>query len=281
MRHATGMFEGEGGIRLFRQGWLPDSPPRALVVNLHGLGDHSGLYEPLVSHMLRAGFAVHSFDARGNGRSEGQRAYVERWSDLRNDLGIFLGIVRAESQGLPLFLIGTSLGGLVALDYAAAHPDGLAGIVSISPPLGKLAVPAYLLALGRVLSRVWPRFSRQAGMDLSGLARDPAVAETVLSDPLFHRLGTARLATEVEGTIARMRQLREFPVPLLLLHGGADRMVPPEGSRAFAAGLRGGDHTYLEYPDGYHALTADTGKEHVLADIAAWIDERVATPRGG
>ncbi|HEU4830157.1 MAG TPA: alpha/beta hydrolase [Gemmatimonadales bacterium] len=280
MRHSTGVFTGDGGLRLFRQSWLPDSPPRALVVNLHGLGDHSGLYEPLVTHMTGAGFAVHSYDARGNGRSEGQRAYIERWSDFRNDLGIFLGNVRAEAPALPLFVIGTSLGGLAALDYAAAHPAGLAGVVAISPPLGKLAVPAHLLALGRVLSRVWPRFSLQAGMDLGGLARDPDVAATVLGDPLFHRLGTARLATEVEATIARLRRLRDFPVPLLLLHGGADRMVPPDGSRAFHAGLGSGDHTYLEYPAGYHALTADTGKERVLADITRWMDQRAGAPDG-
>ena len=278
MRHSIGEFTGEGGLRLFRQSWLPDSTPRAAVVNLHGLGDHSGLYEPLVEHMVGAGFGVYSFDARGNGRSEGQRAYIERWSELRRDLGIFLDLVRAETDGLARFLVGTSLGGLVALDYAAEHPEGLAGVVAVSPPLGKLAVPGYLLALGRVLSRVWPRFSMEAGMDLSGLARDPAVAATVLGDPLFHRLGTARLATEVEATIERMRGMGAFPVPLLLLHGGADRMVPPEGTRGFHAGLAGGDYTYVEYPDGFHALTADIGKERVLADITRWIEQRLTAP---
>ncbi len=274
MRHSTDYFAGEGGLRLFRQSWVPDTPPRAVVVNLHGLGDHSGLYEPLVEHMVGAGFAVYSYDARGNGRSEGQRAYIERWAELRSDLRIFLEIVRAESAGDP-FLVGTSLGGLIALDYAAEHPEGVAGVVAVSPPLGKLAVPGYLLALGRVLSRVWPRFSLEAGMDLSGLARDPAVAATVLGDPLFHRLGTARLATEVEETIARVRRMSRFPVPLFLVHGGADRMVPPEGTRAFDAGLTGGDHVYVEYPGGYHALTADTGKERVLADISGWIEQRL------
>lgn len=278
MRHSIGEFIGEGGLRLFRQSWLPDASPRAAVVNLHGLGDHSGLYEPLVEHMVRMGFAVLSFDARGNGRSEGQRAYIERWSELRSDLRIFLDLVRSETQALPRFLVGTSLGGLVALDYAAEHPEGLAGVVAVSPPLGKLAVPGYLLALGRILSRVWPRFSLEAGMDLSGLARDPAVAATVLGDPLFHRLGTARLATEVEDAITRMRGMGAFPVPLLLLHGGADRMVPPDGTRGFHAGLSGGDHTYVEYPDGFHALAADTGKERVLADMTHWIEQHLPAP---
>jgi alpha-beta hydrolase superfamily lysophospholipase len=275
MRHATGSFAGDGGTRPFRQSWYPESTPRGIVINLHGLGDHSGLYEPLVAHVAGAGFAVESFDARGNGRSEGQRAYVERWSEFRNDLGIFVELVRAGSGRLPRFLVGTSLGGLIALDYASERPDGITGVVAVSPPLGDLAVPRYLLALGRILSRVWPRFSLEAGMDLSGLARDPAVAATVLGDPLFHRLGTARLATEVEATIARVRRLPIFPVPLLLLHGGSDRMVPPTGTRSFAAGLGGGDCTYLEYPDGYHALTADIGKEQVLADMTRWLERHL------
>ena len=275
MRPLTGSFVGEGGLRLFRQSWYPETAPRAIVINLHGLGDHSGLYEPLVTHLVGGGFAVESFDARGNGRSEGQRAYIERWSEFRNDLGRFVDLVRVESAALPRFLVGTSLGGLVALDYAVERPDSIVGVIAVSPPLGRLAVPGYLLALGRVLSRVWPRFSLEAGMDLSGLARDPAVADTVLEDPLFHRLGTARLATEVEATIARMRRLREFPVPLLLIHGGADRMVPPEGTRTFVAGLDGGDSTYLEYPDGYHALTADIGKERVLADLTRWLERHL------
>ncbi len=278
MRHTTGSFAGEGGLRLFRQSWYPELAPRAIVINLHGLGDHSGLYEPLVTHLVGAGFAVESFDARGNGQSEGKRAYVERWSEFRNDLGRFVDLVRAESEPLPRFLVGTSLGGLIALDYAAATPETVAGVIAVSPPLGRLAVPGYLLALGRLLSRVWPRFSLEAGMDLSGLARDPAVAATVLEDPLFHRLGTARLATEVEATIDRMRRLREFPLPLLLVHGGADRMVPPEGTRSFAAGLGGADATYLEYPDGYHALAADIGKEAVLGDMTRWLERHLPAP---
>lgn len=279
MRHTTGSFTGEGGLRLFRQSWYPERAPRAIVINLHGLGDHSGLYEPLVTHFVDAGFAVESFDARGNGQSEGQRAYVERWSEFRNDLGRFVDLVRAESEPLPRFLVGTSLGGLIALDYAAATPETVAGVIAVSPPLGRLAVPGYLLALGRVLSRVWPRFSLEAGMDLSGLARDPAVAATVLGDPLFHRLGTARLATEVEATIDRMRRLSRFPAPVLLIHGGADRMVPPEGTRTFAAGLAEGDATYLEYPDGYHALTADIGKERVLSDMTDWLETHLPAAR--
>jgi alpha-beta hydrolase superfamily lysophospholipase len=175
-----------------------------------------------------------------------------------------------------LFLLGNSLGGLVVLDYASHHPEETRGVVALAPPLGALGVPAPLLALGRVLSRVWPRFSLETGMDLGGLSRDPAVVEEVLADPLFHRRGTARLSTEVTATIARVQGAApEFPVPLLVVHGGADRMVPPEGSRRFVARAGQRDKELLEIPGAYHALLADLDGERVLAAIRDWIAARI------
>jgi alpha-beta hydrolase superfamily lysophospholipase len=165
---------------------------------------------------------------------------------------------------------------LIVLDYALTYPDGLRGVIAAAPPLGRLSVPALLLALGRVMSRVWPRFSVRTGMDLSGLARDPAVRETVLADPLFHRRGTARLSTEVVATIARVQaEAPRFPVPVLILHGSADRMVTPEGSRGFIARVGLPDRELREYPDGYHALFADLDRARVLNDLERWIVSRL------
>ncbi|MBA3346126.1 MAG: alpha/beta hydrolase, partial [Gemmatimonadales bacterium] len=128
----------------------------------------------------------------------------------------------------------------------------------------------------RVLSRVWPRFSLRTGMDLSGLARDPLVAQTVLADPLFHRVATARLSTEVVAAIARVQAgAPHFRLPLLVLHGAADRMVPPEGSRAFIARVSHPDKELREYPEAYHVLFADVGREQVLADLERWIAARL------
>jgi alpha-beta hydrolase superfamily lysophospholipase len=271
-----GWFAGAGGLSLFRRTWRPAGPARAVVINVHGLGDHSGLYPLLVAHFTSRNLAVHSYDVRGNGRSPGQRAWVERWAEYREDLGHFVAMVRREEPGLPIFLLGNSLGGLIVLDYASHAPEGIRGVIAASPPLGRLGVPAPLLVLGRVLSRVWPRFSIRTGMDLSGLARDPAVAHMVLSDPLFHRVGTARLSTEVTAAIARVQaEAPRFPLPLLVLHGSADRMVPPEGSRAFVARAGHPDTQLLEYAGAYHVLFADLDHERVLGDVERWIAARL------
>jgi alpha-beta hydrolase superfamily lysophospholipase len=268
-------YEGAGGTRLYYRSW-PVEAPRARLIALHGLGDHSGLYPMIGETLAGRGIAVLTPDLRGNGRSPGQRGYIDAWSDLREDLGRLVERTRAEAPERPLYLLGMSLGGLVALDYALHHPDGLRGVIALSPPLGALGVPAPLLALGRVLSRVWPRFSLETGMDLTGLSRDATVVERVLADSLYHRRGTARLSTEVTRTIARLQtEAGRFAVPLLVQHGAADRMVPLDGSRRFVARVGHPDRRLIEYPGAYHALLADLDSERVLADLADWMLERL------
>jgi alpha-beta hydrolase superfamily lysophospholipase len=149
----------------------------------------------------------------------------------------------------------------------------LIGVIAAAPPLGRLGVPPVLMALGRLMSRIVPRFSLQVGMDLSGLARDPAVIEAVLADPYFHRRGTARLSTEVTAAISRVQAAAgSLALPLLILHGSADRMVPPDGSREFFGKVRHPDREFREYPGGYHGLFADLNADEVLGDLERWID---------
>ncbi len=277
---SEGHFVGAGGTALFRRRWRPDAPARGVLVNLHGLGDHSGLYPAVVEYFTAHGFAVHSPDIRGNGRSPGQRGHISRWDVYREDLRRFLELVRTEEPGLPLFLQGNSLGGLIVLEYALTNPEGLIGVIAAAPPLGSLGVPAPLLALGKVMSRILPRFALRTGLDLRGLARDPAVVETVLADPHFHRWGTARLSVEVTHAVERVQQAAaRFPVPVLLLHGAADRMVLPDGTRAFMGKLGQPDRTLIEYPDGFHALFADQGGDRVLADVERWMEAHLPSPR--
>ncbi|HEV8176232.1 MAG TPA: alpha/beta hydrolase [Gemmatimonadales bacterium] len=280
--HRDGTFAGAGGLALYYQAWMPPDgqPKKAVLINLHGLGDHSGLYPTLADHFPPHGIALYAYDMRGNGRSPGQRAYLRGWHEYRGDLHAFLEQVRRWEGDLPIFIVGNSLGGLVVLDYALHYPAGLRGVIAVAPPLGEVGVPPFLMTLGRIMSRIWPRFSLEVGMDLSGLARDPAVAETVLSDPLFHRRGTARLSTEVTAAIQRVHERAEtLSVPLLILHGSADRMVPPDGSRRFFSRVEGPDRELREYPDGYHGLFADAGHEEVLKDAERWIEAHMPAKR--
>lgn len=267
-----GWFDS-GNVRLFRRWWRPaDHPVRAALINLHGLGDHGGLYPMVADALVPHGFAVHAYDQRGHGRSPGQRGYVRRWTDYTDDLARFVTLVRNEEQ-VPLFLMGNSLGGLVVLDYAEQSTEQPAGVIAVAPALGEVGVPRVLMTAGRILARVWPRFSLQTGMDLSGLSRDPAAVEAVLEDPLFHRYGTARLAAEVPRAIERVQAAAsQIRCPLLILHGRADRMVPPEGSRHFINHVAVTDRELREYPGAYHALFADLDAPLVLRDLTTWLE---------
>lgn len=276
--HQEGSFPGHGGLELFCQSWRPgEARPRAVLVNLHGLGDHSGLYPNLADYIPAREIALYAYDMRGNGRSPGQRAYLRRWEEYRGDLRAFLRLVRArEGPEIPLFLLGNSLGGLVVLDYALEFPGDLAGVIAAAAPLGELGVPPILMALGRAMSRFFPRFSLNVGMDLSGLARDARTVEAVLADPLFHRRGTARLSTEVTAAIQRVQEKAgQLSVPLLMLHGSADRMVPPDGSRRFFARVTSPDREFREYFGAYHGLFADINFLEVLEDLRRWIERHL------
>jgi alpha-beta hydrolase superfamily lysophospholipase len=281
-QHRSGTFAGADGLALYYQAWLPDLPAKGVLINLHGLGDHSGLYPSIAAHFPTHGFPVYAYDMRGNGRSPGQRAYLRHWDEYRGDLHTFIRQVGNWQAGLPIFVLGHSLGGLVVLDYALHGAEGLSGVIAAAPPLGKVGVPPYLMALGRVMSRLWPRFSLEVGMDLSGLARDPTVIETVLADPLFHRRGTARLSTEVTAAISRVQtRARDLAVPLLVVHGSADRMVPPDGSREFCQKAPGSLCELREYSGAYHGLFADLDHQEVLTDVERWMTARLAgIPKG-
>lgn len=255
---------------IFWQHWRPEHP-RAVLVNVHGLGDHSGLYPSIAAWFPARGVAVYALDTRGNGRSPGRRGHVDRWSTFRDDLHRFIQLVR-EREGMKPVLLGQSLGGLMAIDYALAHPGTIRGVAAAAPVLGSIGTPAPLLWIARVLSRVWPTFTLETGLDLSGLARDPAVIRAVLDDPLFHRFATARLATEVLATMSSVHERAgALDTSVLLQHGSADRMVLIDGSRRFATGPAAAHVRLIEY-DAFHALFADVGYEQRLADLTTWME---------
>jgi acylglycerol lipase len=273
MEHQESTFRASDGLELFRQTWRPPVS-RGVLVNVHGLGDHSGLYPALPEYLVPRGWAVHAFDQRGNGRSPGRRGHVRRWADYRADVECLLDVVRGEEPGRPIFLLGNSLGGLVVLDFALARPGAVRGVIAVAPPVGRVGTSPWLLRLGRILAVVWPTFTLETGLDLSGLSRDPAARAAILSDPLFHRRGSARLASELLATAAAVRRAAgRFPVPLLLLHGGADRMVSSESTSAFAARVGHTDSRHIEYPGAYHALFADLDSGRVLGDLETWMRE--------
>jgi alpha-beta hydrolase superfamily lysophospholipase len=288
-------FRGAAGEELVARAWRPQTEARAAVIAVHGFGDHSGRYGQLLEALVPRGLAVHAFDLRGHGRSPGRRGHIEHWAHYREDLRAFVRrTAREEGPERPLFLLGNSLGGLVVLEYAIHHPEGLAGVIADSPALVPTGVGnRFLRLLAMALSRTWPTFSVSVPMAPEPVeAADPAETQTAPPapapipiepaprDPLLHSRLSARAATEAMAAIDfTRRNAARLRLPLLVLHGGADRIVDPEGSRAFVADASSPDKELLEYPGVFHDARADDVRERILDDIADWLERHIPAAR--
>lgn len=281
MEHFEGTFRGEGDAELYYQGWRPEGgTPRATLAIAHGFGEHSGRYGNVVNWLVPRGYAAVAYDLRGNGRSPGRRGYVRSFEEYRRDLRAFLQLVRARQPEGPLFLLGHSQGGLLALDYVLHDPAGLDGVIASSPLLCRLPIAPHLLLLARALSRIWPGLTMATGMDVTALSRDKAVVQAYVDDPLVHNLGSPRLATEIMAAIDwTQAHAGDLALPCLIVHGTADRLSACEASQAFFEACVCEDRERLTYEGGYHELFNDLDKERVLADVEAWLERHI--PAGG
>ncbi len=276
-RYESGAVRGAGGLELYRQAWRPEGEPAAVLAVVHGYGEHGGRYGYLVEAVVPLGYAVHVYDLRGHGRSPGRRGHISAFSDYVQDTGAFLQAVGAgEGAEAPVYLLGHSLGGLIAATYVEERPGGLAGLILSSPFLRlRLPVPGVKRLAASALSRLAP--ARDVGNTLpaSGLSHDPEVVAAYTSDPLNHHVATARWAAEVlaaqRAALAAAPRLR---LPLLVMYGDADPIADPAATRKLFAAAGSTDKRERCYAGFYHELFNETGRAAVFADLALWLAER-------
>lgn len=277
---ASGSFRTADGLRLHWRAWEPEAP-RAAVLLSHGLGEHGGRYGPLAGFLGQRGVAVYAPDHRGHGRSEGKRGHAPSFSRFVDDFERFRQDVAPRiAPGLPVFVYGHSMGGLVALRYLQAHPDApLRGAV-ISAPLLALHErgAAWKKAAAGLLSRLLPALRIANEIDPAELSHDASYVQTYRDDPLVHPWITPRLYTEMLSAAAAARAEGGRPgLPLLFVIPGADPIVRADVTERFARGLAG-DVTVRVHPGMYHEAHNETGRETVLAEVAGWIAERSGPP---
>jgi alpha-beta hydrolase superfamily lysophospholipase len=271
--HEEGTLEGAGGVELYWQRWAP-AASRATVVLAHGASEHSGRYAWTAEQLAARGYATWAIDHRGHGRSKGARAYIDRMDNVVADLD---QLVERARDGGPLFLLGHSMGGAVALAYTARHQEKLDGLI-LSAPLAVLeAASLPTRVAGHVLSVVAPRLGVYP-IDSSGVSRDPEVVRDYDADPLnFHGKLPARTVAELASTVSTFPDaVARFTLPVLVMHGTADRIVPPEATDMIEERTGSEDLTAIRYDDLYHELLNEPERERVLGDIADWLDARTA-----
>ncbi len=277
VRREAARFNTPDGIRLFRRSWLPARPRRALVL-VHGFAEHSGRYEHFGAWFAARDSAVHAYDHRGHGRSEGLRSHVGRFDEYLDDLERILERVRAEHPDLPLELVGHSMGGLVVTALLCERkPDVLCAAVSAPAlQLGEDVTRTRQRA-ARLLRRLAPRLTMLSGLDPNGLSRDPDVVRAYLEDPLVERRMTVSLASELLSAVARTAEgAGRVQVPMLLMHGEGDMHCPAAGSRRFHAGLQGPGHRLRLYPTLRHEIFNEPEQDAVFEDLLSWLREREA-----
>ncbi|MBB4635806.1 alpha/beta fold hydrolase [Longimicrobium terrae] len=264
------------GVRLHLRSW-PVPAPRAAVLVSHGLGEHGGRYAALAADLAERGIGVHAIDHRGHGLSGGARGHVNRFAEYVRDLEQARARVAAASSA-PLFLLGHSLGGLIAIRHLQTHTEAPFRGAILSAPLLGVAVraPRWKVAVSGLLSRIAPRIPFSNAVDPGELSAEEEYAAAYRADPLVHALITPRLYTEMMAAIrAAFADRDTVHLPMLVLAPEADRIVLPEAVARWAAACPG-DVDVRRYPGFRHEPLNERDRHRAVADVAGWIDGRLA-----
>ncbi len=270
---------GTGGLRLFWRVWAPDAsagrvPGRVLVA--HGYAEHGGRYRGLAERLVDAGLHVVVPDHRGHGRSEGRPVSVRSFDDYVADLRRIAEEVEREDGEAPTLLLGHSMGGLIAILYAFRHQNELRGLILSAPAV----VPPRLLPgtrlLGRLLSRVAPDLG-VTRLPLDRISRDPAVLAAHRADPWVHRRRVrARLGAELLRAMAEAAEgLPRLVLPVLVVQGTADEIVPPSAAQFVHSRVGSADRTLRQYPGLFHEVLNEPERDQVIAEMLDWMRARL------
>lgn len=262
----TNMFESSGGAQIFEQWWRPAGEPRAVLAVCHGYAEYSGRYAKVAEDLNARGYTVEALDLRGHGRSSGERVTINSYEEFWDDLEGFLARVRQRNAGRKLFLLGHSMGGGVVTSFVIAREPQLHGV---------------LLSGAAMLSpRPEPGADRSqrapTPLPANTISRDPAVVAAYENDPLVHRgAPNPNSAAASRAAYELIQQgMERIALPLLIMHGTDDKLVPYQGSQTLFARASSPDKTLKLYDGLYHEILNEPERARVIADIADWLDAR-------
>jgi acylglycerol lipase len=273
MDHIEGYFKGVRNTNIYYQAWLPAGNIKAALLVVHGLGEHCGRYMNVVNYFVQLGYAIYGFDHIGHGKSEGAREFIDCFEDYTDTLTIYHNMVKAWHTGKPMFLLGHSMGGLIALYYLLDHQGDFKGAV-ISAPSIKISdsISRVTVAIGKILSVLVPKAGVFA-LDANGISRDPEVVRDYVSDPLvFHGKTPARLAAELLKAMLRVAaEADKIILPFIVIQGSEDKLVDPGGAQMLYEKAGSKDKTIKVYDGLYHEVFNELERARVLKDVETWL----------
>jgi acylglycerol lipase len=264
-----------GAPKIFLRSWRPAGKPRAIVVICHGFNSHGGQYLNVAEAFAAAGLSVYALDLRGRGKSEGERFFVSDVDEYVSDVAAVVKVAKGREPGLPVFLLGHSAGGVVSCCYAVDHQVELAGLICESFAY-RVPAPGVALPLLKVVSRFAPRL-KTLKLKNRDFSRIPSVVQRLESDPLTanEQQPAMTMAAMIRANESLDHDLHLIHIPVLILHGTADKATLPAGSQRFYDRAETSDKNLKLYEGHFHDLLQDTGQELVMADILAWIDAHI------
>jgi acylglycerol lipase len=275
MKHIEGNFKGVRDLNIYYQAWLPDGYVKAVLLLVHGLGEHSGRYMNVVNHFVPLGYAIYGLDHIGHGKSDGAREFVERFDDYTDTLSVYLGMVKEWQGDKPLFLLGHSMGGTIAAYYLLDHAEDFRGAI-LSAPGVKVSVSQATIIIGRALARVAPKMGLIA-LDVNDISRDPEVVKAYVNDPLvFHGKTPARLAAEFLSAMLRITaEAGKISLPIIVVQGAEDKLVDPSGAQLLFDEASSEDKTLKMYEKLYHEVFNEPERDRVLKDVEDWLESQL------
>ncbi len=277
MRYFDTDWQTWDGAQLFAQGWEPDEKPVAVICMVHGLGEHLGRYRHLAKFLTDHRFAYIGIDLRGHGKTPGQKGYVPSFEAFMQDISLLLDQAGIRNPGLPKFLYGHSLGGILVLNYCLRRKPDLAGVIVTSPGLRTaLEEQKAKILFAKIAGAILPRVSLPTGLDANDLSHDPDVARDYLADPLVHDRATLRMAKEtLEAIPFVFDHAVEFCYPTLLMHGKEDRLAYARGSLEFARLATRAEIDLKIWEGAYHELHNEVNQDQVFNYLLRWLQNQV------
>lgn len=272
-----GYFRSADREEIYWQTWTdPERPVRGTVALMHGYREHSARYDHVALGLVRTGFRVAAIDARGHGRSTGARGYVDRFDRYVDDFSELKRRLLDRWPDEPLFVLGHSNGGLIALAYALRQPEGVAGFVLSNPMMGlKVEVPVAKEVAGRIASRLTPGLSLPSGLSGEMMSHLPEVIAHYDSDPLNFDAANARWYTESQATSAELYQrAAELEQPFLFLLADADPVVDHEAAVALFHTLGSQDRELEVFEGLRHEILNEAPWREILKQAIRWMDRR-------